>query len=72
METARTYGRALDLVEKNWGTGLYMLVAEHWNESQRMIGEFYLLRFREGGDLGMNIRWDHFVDQYDTSDAICA
>ncbi|KIJ92799.1 hypothetical protein K443DRAFT_685051, partial [Laccaria amethystina LaAM-08-1] len=28
---------------------------EYRNESQRMVGK------------GMNIRWDHFVNQYDTS-----
>ena len=48
-------------------------MAECRNESQR-IGKgvfFSLLRFLEGADddgddLGMNIRWDHFVNQYDT------
>jgi len=33
---------------------------------------FSLLRFQEGADVdgggvGMNIRWDHFVNQYDTT-----
>ncbi|KAL1716082.1 dynein heavy chain [Schizophyllum commune] len=53
METVRTYGQTLDLVENN--KGIEWLVAEYRNESQRMISK------------GMNIRWDHFVNQYDTS-----
>ncbi|GLB36818.1 putative dynein heavy chain [Lyophyllum shimeji] len=53
METVRTYGQTLDLVEKN--KGIEWLVAEYRNESQRMITK------------GMNIRWDYFVNQYDTS-----
>jgi hypothetical protein len=73
METVRTYGQTLDLVEKN--RGIEWLVVEYRNESQRMVGKgvfFSLLRFQEGvdddgGDVGMNIRWDHFVNQYDTS-----
>ncbi|KIJ92278.1 hypothetical protein K443DRAFT_13708 [Laccaria amethystina LaAM-08-1] len=73
METVRTYGQTLDLVEKN--RGIEWLVAEYRNESQRMVGKgvfFSLLRFQEGvdddgGDVGMNIRWDHFVNQYDMS-----
>ncbi|KAJ4485207.1 dynein heavy chain, N-terminal region 1-domain-containing protein [Lentinula aciculospora] len=52
METVRTYGQTLDLVENN--TGIESLVAEYRNESQRMISK------------GVNIRWDHFVNQYDT------
>ncbi|KAK7472211.1 dynein heavy chain [Stygiomarasmius scandens] len=52
METVRTYGQTLDLVEKN--KGIEWLVAEYRNESQRMITK------------GMNIRWDYFVNQYDT------
>ncbi|PFH49390.1 hypothetical protein AMATHDRAFT_63215 [Amanita thiersii Skay4041] len=51
METVRTYGQTLDLVEQN--KGIEWLVAEYRNESQRMIAK------------GMNIRWDHFVNQYD-------
>ncbi|KIJ94068.1 hypothetical protein K443DRAFT_684056, partial [Laccaria amethystina LaAM-08-1] len=35
--------------------GIEWLVAEYRNESQRMVGK------------GMNIRWDHFVNQYDMS-----
>ena len=35
METVRTYGQTLDLVEKN--KGIEWLVAEHRNEAQRMI-----------------------------------
>ncbi|KAF8959823.1 cytoplasmic dynein heavy chain 1 [Flammula alnicola] len=53
METVRTYGQTLDLVENN--KGIEWLVAEYRNESQRMISK------------GMNIRWDYFVNQYDTS-----
>ncbi|KIL61809.1 hypothetical protein M378DRAFT_82045 [Amanita muscaria Koide BX008] len=53
METVRTYGQTLDLVEHN--KGIEWLVAEYRNESQRMIAK------------GMNIRWDHFVNHYDTS-----
>ncbi|KAK7047179.1 dynein heavy chain [Paramarasmius palmivorus] len=52
METVRTYGQTLDLVEHN--KGIEWLVAEYRNEAQRMITK------------GMNIRWDHFVSQYDT------
>ncbi|KAF9463127.1 dynein heavy chain [Collybia nuda] len=53
METVRTYGQTLDLVEHN--KGIEWLVAEYRNESQRMITK------------GMNIRWDYFVNQYETS-----
>jgi len=50
-------------------------LAEYRNESQRMIGKgvfFSLLRFPKGADddggaVGMNICWDHFVNQYDTT-----
>ncbi|PBK84870.1 cytoplasmic dynein heavy chain 1 [Armillaria gallica] len=52
METVRTYGQTLDLVERNGG--IEWLVAEYRNEAQRMINK------------GMNIRWDHFVNQYDS------
>ncbi|KAF9481287.1 cytoplasmic dynein heavy chain 1 [Pholiota conissans] len=53
METVRTYGQTLDLVEAN--KGIEWLVAEYRNESQRMISK------------GMSIRWDYFVNQYDTT-----
>ncbi|KAI5123732.1 hypothetical protein M0805_000325 [Coniferiporia weirii] len=53
METVRTYGQTLDLVEKN--KGIEWLVAEYRNEAQRMIMR------------GMGIRWDYFVNQYDTA-----
>ncbi|RXW16544.1 hypothetical protein EST38_g9308 [Candolleomyces aberdarensis] len=53
METVRTYGQTLDLVEKN--KGIEWLVAEYRNEAQRMISK------------GMNIRWDYFINQYDTA-----
>ncbi|KAI0785919.1 cytoplasmic dynein heavy chain 1 [Abortiporus biennis] len=53
METVRTYGQTLDLVEKN--KGIEWLVAEYRNEAQRMVSK------------GMNIRWDYFVSQYDAA-----
>ncbi|KAJ8587100.1 hypothetical protein M405DRAFT_742471 [Rhizopogon salebrosus TDB-379] len=53
METVRTYGQTLDLVENNMG--IEWLVAEYRNEAQRMVAK------------GMNIRWDYFVNQYDTA-----
>ncbi|KAJ2928569.1 hypothetical protein H1R20_g8533, partial [Candolleomyces eurysporus] len=53
METVRTYGQTLDLVDKN--KGIEWLVAEYRNEAQRMISK------------GMNIRWDYFINQYDTA-----
>ncbi|KAI0727592.1 dynein heavy chain, N-terminal region 1-domain-containing protein [Fomitopsis betulina] len=53
METVRTYGQTLDLVENN--KGIEWLVAEYRNDAQRMVTR------------GMNIRWDHFVNQYDTA-----
>ncbi|KAI0825307.1 dynein heavy chain [Trametes gibbosa] len=53
METVRTYGQTLDLVEHN--KGIEWLVAEYRNEAQRMVTR------------GMNIRWDYFVNQYDTA-----
>jgi dynein heavy chain 1 len=37
METVRTYGQTLDLVEEN--KGIEWLVAEYRNDSQRMIGK---------------------------------
>ncbi|KAF8588444.1 dynein heavy chain protein 2 [Ramaria rubella] len=53
METVRTYGQTLDLVEKN--TGIEMLVAEYRNEAQSQVAK------------GMNLRWDYFVNAYDTT-----
>lgn len=53
METVRTYGQTLDLIEKN--KGIEWLVAEYRNDAQRMITR------------GMGIRWDYFVHQYDTA-----
>ncbi|KAF8610057.1 hypothetical protein BDV93DRAFT_517252 [Ceratobasidium sp. AG-I] len=52
METVRTYGQTLDLVDAN--RGIEMLVAEYRNEVQRMITR------------GMGLRWDFFVNAYDT------
>jgi hypothetical protein len=43
METVRTYGQSLDLVEKN--KGIEWLVAEYRNESQRMITKGVCLSF---------------------------
>ncbi|KAH9983281.1 cytoplasmic dynein heavy chain 1 [Russula compacta] len=53
METVRTYGQTLDLVEHN--KGIEWLVAEYRNEAQRMVMK------------GMNIGWEHFVSQYDAA-----
>ncbi|KAH9927411.1 dynein heavy chain [Epithele typhae] len=53
METVRTYGQTLDLVDHN--KGIEWLVAEYRNEAQRMVAR------------GMNIRWDYLVNQYDTA-----
>ncbi|KAF8710762.1 dynein heavy chain, partial [Rhizoctonia solani] len=52
METVRTYAQTLDLVEAN--KGIEMLVAEYRNEVQRMITR------------GMALRWDFFVNTYDS------
>ncbi|KIP08567.1 hypothetical protein PHLGIDRAFT_34940 [Phlebiopsis gigantea 11061_1 CR5-6] len=57
METVRTYGQTLDLVDSN--KGIEWLVAEYRNEAQRMVSR--------GKSLRMNIRWDYFVNQYDTA-----
>lgn len=71
METVRTYGQTLDLVEKN--KGIEWLVAEYRNESQRMINKGLFRLFPQVSVdlhfswLGMNIRWDYFVNQYDSS-----
>ncbi|THH27962.1 hypothetical protein EUX98_g6222 [Antrodiella citrinella] len=54
METVRTYGQTLDLVENN--KGIEWLVAEYRNEAQRMVSK-----------VGMNIRWDHFVNTFDST-----
>ncbi|KAI0069891.1 dynein heavy chain [Panus rudis PR-1116 ss-1] len=53
METVRTYGQTLDLVESN--KGIEWLVAEYRNEAQRMVAK------------GMNIRWEVFVNQFDAT-----
>jgi hypothetical protein len=54
METVRTYGQTLDLVEKN--KGIEWLVAEYRNEAQRMIskGAYSYLVFRP--------RWEKRAD----------
>jgi len=48
IETVRTYGQTLDLVENN--QGIEWLVAEHRSDAQRMVFN------------GMNICWDSFVN----------
>ncbi|KAG1882389.1 dynein heavy chain, N-terminal region 1-domain-containing protein [Suillus subluteus] len=53
METVRSYGQTLDLVENNMG--VEWLVAGCRNEAQRMFAK------------GMSIKWDCFVNQYDTA-----
>ncbi|KAG2125106.1 hypothetical protein DEU56DRAFT_585102 [Suillus clintonianus] len=53
METVRTYGQTLDLVENNMG--IEWLVAEYRSEAQRMVAK------------GMSIKWDYFVNQNDTA-----
>ncbi|KAI9450509.1 cytoplasmic dynein heavy chain 1 [Lactarius psammicola] len=50
METVRTYGQTLDLVEHN--KGIEWLVAEYRNEAQRMVTR------------GMGIGWESFASQY--------
>jgi dynein heavy chain 1 len=52
METVRTYGQTLDLVERN--KAIEMLVAEYRNHAQQMITR------------GMTLRWDYLVNAYDT------
>lgn len=47
METVRTYGQTLDLVERN--SGIEWLVAEYRNESQRMVARGALSSFTRGG-----------------------
>ncbi|PFH46895.1 hypothetical protein AMATHDRAFT_7278 [Amanita thiersii Skay4041] len=53
IETVKTYRKVLSLVEQN--KGIEWLVAEYRTESQKMIAK------------GMNIRWDHFMNQHDIS-----
>ncbi|KZS90334.1 cytoplasmic dynein heavy chain 1 [Sistotremastrum niveocremeum HHB9708] len=53
METVRTYQQTLDLVEAN--KGIEWLLAEYRNEAQTMISK------------GMNLKWDYFVNHYDTA-----
>ncbi|KAG8800414.1 hypothetical protein FRC16_002934 [Serendipita sp. 398] len=52
METVRTYGQTLHLIEQN--QVVEMLVAEYRNEAQAMTTR------------GMSLRWDYFVNAYDT------
>ncbi|KAG9047039.1 hypothetical protein FS837_003176 [Tulasnella sp. UAMH 9824] len=51
METVRTYGQTLDLIDSN--KGIEMLIAEHRNNAQKMIGK------------GMSLKWEHFSSPYD-------
>ncbi|KAJ7572466.1 dynein heavy chain, N-terminal region 1-domain-containing protein [Mycena floridula] len=52
MESVRTYGQILEMVERN--KDIEPLVGEWRSEAQAMVTR------------GMSIRWDHFVNQYDT------
>jgi len=52
METVRTYGQTLDLIENN--KGIEMLVAEQRNQAQNKIAQ------------GIGLRWDYFVNAFDT------
>ncbi|KAJ7572472.1 dynein heavy chain, N-terminal region 1-domain-containing protein [Mycena floridula] len=52
MESVRTYGQILEMVERN--KDIEPLVDEWRSEAQAMVTR------------GMSIRWDHFVNQYDT------
>ena len=73
METVRTYGQTLDLVESN--SGIKWLVAEYRNEAQRMFSKGKidvcrcwchhrdLLTFFKRHEYSL----DHFVNQYDTT-----
>lgn len=76
METVRTYGQTLDLVEHN--KGIEWLVAEYRNEAQRMVSKGKLLSrlpalFKPNILFaGMNIRWDYFVNQYDAARYVSA
>ncbi|KAF5382234.1 hypothetical protein D9757_008925 [Collybiopsis confluens] len=58
METVRTYGQTLALIEREQQLdsepGIESLMAEWRSETQKMISK------------GINIKWDHFVNQYDT------
>lgn len=70
METVRTYGQTLDLVDGN--KGIEWLVAEYRNEAQRMVSRGRLSGVVPSPQVltfptGMNIRWDYFVNQYDTA-----
>ncbi|KAI0259332.1 cytoplasmic dynein heavy chain 1 [Gloeopeniophorella convolvens] len=58
METVRTYGQTLDLVENN--KGIEWLVAEYRNEAQRMVTR------------GMSISWENFASQYDAARFVSA
>jgi Dynein heavy chain, N-terminal region 1 len=73
METVRTHGQTLDLVEHN--KGIEWLVAEYRNEAQRMVMkgrsavDVYSRRscFVDFCNVGMNIGWEHFASQYDAA-----
>ncbi|KIK51248.1 hypothetical protein GYMLUDRAFT_982366 [Collybiopsis luxurians FD-317 M1] len=58
METIRTYGQTLALIEceqqLDSEPGIESLMAEWCSETQKMISK------------GINIKWDYFVNQYDT------
>ena len=70
METVRTYGQTLHLVEEN--QVIEMLVAEYRNEAQGMVSRggfnyLYLTSLSLTFCSGMNLRWDYFVTAYDTT-----
>lgn len=73
METVRTHGQTLDLVEHN--KGIEWLVAEYRNEAQRMVmkgrpavtSKADVRVLLTSVDVGMNIGWEHFASQYDTA-----
>jgi dynein heavy chain 1 len=67
IETVRTYGQTLDLVENN--QGIEWLVAEHRSDAQRMVfngeqlsGVHVRRTSLTLNDAGMNICWDSFVN----------
>lgn len=67
MESVRTYGQILEMVERN--KDIEPLVGEWRSEAQAMVTRGWLFCFIVSLCslfTGMSIRWDHFVNQYDT------
>lgn len=63
METVRTYGQTLDLVENN--KGIEWLVAEYRNEAQHMIGKGDCHYFYEGVSMIMTeFRYGHSLGPF--------